>query len=135
MSSLANSPIRRSPGKAAPKGRQAAPSKRVSAKVQAKAPSNAPVPARKPAAEVSQAAAQPPRSKQKPVRDSFTMPESDFALVGHLKERTLGFKRPVKKSELLRAGLHALAVLSDAELRKRLDALVPLKAGRPKKSA
>lgn len=73
--------------------------------------------------------------KVKLVRDSFTMPRDDFDLVGKLKERALGFKRPVKKSELLRAGLHALQGLPDAKLKSVLDGLTPLKAGRPKKQA
>ncbi len=72
--------------------------------------------------------------KQKLVRDSFTMPSADFALIDELKARAIGFKRPAKKSELLRAGLQALAALSDAKLKSVLDGLTPLKAGRPKKS-
>jgi hypothetical protein len=72
------------------------------------------------------------KAKHKLVRDSFTMPEADWALIAQLKERALGFKRPTKKSELLRAGLHALAALPDARLQAALDALQPLKPGRPK---
>ena len=67
------------------------------------------------------------------VRDSFTMPAGDFALVAVLKGRALQMQRPAKKSELLRAGLHALSALSPQALAKALDALAPIKAGRPKK--
>lgn len=67
------------------------------------------------------------------VRDSFTMPADDFALVAVLKGRALQVQRPAKKSELLRAGLHALSTLSPQALAKALDALAPIKAGRPKK--
>lgn len=67
------------------------------------------------------------------VRDSFTMPQQDFGLIAALKERALNFKRPTKKSELLRAGLRVLQQLTDADLRIALDSLLPLKAGRPKK--
>jgi hypothetical protein len=67
------------------------------------------------------------------VRDSFTMPADDFALVDVLKNRALQVQRPAKKSELLRAGLQALSALSPQALAKALDALVPVKAGRPKK--
>jgi hypothetical protein len=74
-----------------------------------------------------------PKVKGKLVRDSFTMPQADFALIGLLKERAIGFKRPAKKSELLRAGLQALASLNDTTLKAALDALAPLKPGRPKK--
>jgi hypothetical protein len=73
-----------------------------------------------------------PKPKAKLVRDSFTMPQADFALVGVLKERALEFKRPTKKSELLRAGLQALAKLDAAALSAALGALTPLKPGRPK---
>jgi hypothetical protein len=73
------------------------------------------------------------KTKGKLVRDSFTMPQQDFGLIAILKDRALGFKRPAKKSELLRAGLYALQQLTDAQLRGALDSLVPLKAGRPKK--
>lgn len=70
--------------------------------------------------------------KAKLVRDSFTMPQKDFALIAILKDRALGFKRPTKKSELLRAGLHALAVLNASALRTALASLTPLPTGRPK---
>lgn len=74
-------------------------------------------------------------AKSRLVRDSFTMPQADFDLVAVLKQRALGFQRPAKKSELLRAGLHALNALSDKRLQTALDALQPLKPGRPKKGA
>ena len=49
--------------------------------------------------------AKPPKIKAKLVRDSFTMPASDFALIAALKERALGFKRPTKrKAELCAPG-------------------------------
>ena len=70
--------------------------------------------------------------KDKLVRDSFTLPREDFELIATLKDRALDFKRPTKKSELLRAGLQVLASLDQAKLRTVLDALRPLKAGRPK---
>lgn len=72
-----------------------------------------------------------PRAKL--VRDSFTMPQADFALIDVLKKRALEFKRPTKKSELLRAGLQALAALPAQALESRLASLVELKTGRPRK--
>jgi hypothetical protein len=98
-------------------------------------------PAKKAAAEAPAEPAAPHAEPEKParpakeklVRDSFTMPRADFALIGQLKERALGFKRHTKKSELLRAGLQALTALPDPALRKLLDSLPTLKAGRPKK--
>lgn len=89
---------------------------------------------------VSASVAPPPapkaeKLKTKLVRDSFTMPAADFALIAALKDRALAFQRPAKKSELLRAGLHALQLLDDTKLRKALDTLTPLKVGRPKKDS
>ncbi len=73
-----------------------------------------------------------PKRRAKLVRDSFTMPQVDFALIDVLKLRALNFKRPTKKSEVLRAGLQVLAALSREELQQALSRLPPLKTGRPK---
>ena len=105
----------------------ARPTAKPAAKPAAKTASRPP--AQKPAAPVK-----PPKLKAKLVRDSFTMPQADFALIAALKERALGFRRPTKKSELLRAGLQVLAGLNDAALQSVLEALPALKLGRPKKA-
>lgn len=63
------------------------------------------------------------------------MPQADFALIAVLKDRAVKFKRPTKKSELLRAGLQALNAMSSSALQQTLDSLTPLKTGRPKKIA
>ncbi len=73
-----------------------------------------------------------PKLRQKPVRDSFTMPASDFALIATLKARLLAAKRETKKSELLRAGLHVLAALDASALAAAVGQLDPIKVGRPK---
>jgi hypothetical protein len=70
--------------------------------------------------------------KVKLVRDSFTMPKDDYALIETLKTCALHFHRPAKKSELLRAGLHALAALPESGLESALNALRPVKTGRPR---
>jgi hypothetical protein len=67
------------------------------------------------------------------VRDSFTMPETDFALLALLKARALGASRAAKKSELLRAGLQLLHTLDTSALVAALDRLETVKTGRPKK--
>lgn len=72
-------------------------------------------------------------SKQKMVRDSFTMPAPDYALIGVLKARTLASGTSVKKSELLRAGLVALAALSAAQLIDLIAGMPQVKTGRPGK--
>lgn len=70
--------------------------------------------------------------KIKIVRDSFTMPEADFALIDAIKARALKMQQPAKKSEVLRAALQALNALNDAGLKKLLTGLTPIKKGRPK---
>ncbi|MFA7399658.1 MAG: hypothetical protein WCZ98_04160 [Sideroxydans sp.] len=69
--------------------------------------------------------------KVKVVRDSFTMPQSDYALIAALKEKANGLH--LKKSELLRAGLHLLSKLTAAQLKKSVADLEKIKTGRPKK--
>lgn len=71
--------------------------------------------------------------KPKLVRDSFTFPAADYAVIGVLKQRALTAGHEIKKSELLRAGLLALSALSDAALIRALGAINKLKPGRPSK--
>jgi hypothetical protein len=119
-------------GKKVPvKAAKTKPSPKAAPKV---APKVAPKPALKDSASKAVAASQP-KAKLKLVRDSFTMPKADFDLIEVLKKRALNSKRPAKKSELLRAGLHALLALSDAQLVAGLGQLSELKPGRPKKTA
>lgn len=70
--------------------------------------------------------------KPKLVRDSFTIPKDEYAVIEALKARAAALAQPVKKSELLRAGLKVLAVMSDAALRRALQAVPSIKTGRPK---
>lgn len=73
--------------------------------------------------------------RRKPVRDSFTMPPQDHALIAHIKERALRLEHPAKKSEVLRAGLKALAAMDDFALRAVLQSVPSLKTGRPRRDA
>ena len=75
-----------------------------------------------------------PTERAKLVRDGFTMPEADYALIAELKHRLHDVKREAKKSELLRAGLQALALLDAPALAAALDRLEPVKTGRPRKT-
>jgi hypothetical protein len=93
-----------------------------------------------PAPAVPKKAAQPavniPKGKlKKPklVRDSFTMPESEYQILGDLKKAFLKSGVAVKKSELLRAGVALLNTMSQDRLRVVIAGLPALKAGRPKK--
>ena len=70
--------------------------------------------------------------KIKLVRDSFTIPSDEYALLGELKQRSLAHAHPVKKSELLRAGIKLLATLSDTALLRALKNVPVIKTGRPK---
>jgi len=74
-----------------------------------------------------------PEERAKLVRDGFTMPEADYALIAELKHRLHDVRREAKKSELLRAGLQALALLSAEDLAAALERLAPVKTGRPPK--
>lgn len=78
--------------------------------------------------------AKPPKLRPRLVRDGFTMPESDFSLIGTLKARALAAAHPAKKSELLRAGLQALSAMDTPTLVAALERLEPVKTGRPKKA-
>lgn len=69
--------------------------------------------------------------KDKVIRDSFTMPRNDYAKIGELKKRLQHLGLAAKKSELLRAGLHALEQLSDAQLKQRIEGVEKIKTGRP----
>jgi len=71
--------------------------------------------------------------KKSLVRDSFTMPAADYALIGVLKARTLASGTSVKKSELLRAGLVALAAMPSAQLIDLIAKMPEVKTGRPGK--
>ncbi len=72
--------------------------------------------------------------KVKVVRDSFTIPKSEYAAIAELKKRALAQGSEVKKSELLRAGLMLLAAASDAAFGKALAQVPTLKTGRPGKA-
>lgn len=72
--------------------------------------------------------------KVKVVRDSFTMPQNDYAKIAELKQACQKAGLQVKKSELLRAGLQVLSKLSMAQLKQTMAHLEHIKTGRPKKS-
>lgn len=125
-------PVKKAPAKKAPVTKKAAATKAPAAKKQPAAPKK--VATTPPPVTLSPAVTEARRkAKDKLVRDSFAMPRSDFELIALLKERALTFKRPTKKSELLRAGLRALAALNQAQLQTVLDKLPLLKSARTKK--
>jgi len=118
----------------------ARPARKTQAVVAAPPPAKAlaaPAPAAKPDKSPQKAPEKSPKkpAKARPelVRDSFTMPHGDFALIAALKATAMGAQRHARKSELLRAGLRALAALDAKALVASLDRLQPVKVGRPKK--
>ena len=72
--------------------------------------------------------------KPKLVRDSFTIPKLEYAVVEQLKQRAAKLGAPVKKSELLRAGIKLLATLATADYLAALAAVPTIKTGRPSKN-
>jgi hypothetical protein len=84
---------------------------------------------------VSVAAEQKPKrvKKEKVVRDSFTMPKTDYEKLGELKQKCLSAGVAVKKSELLRAGLLLLEAAPLAQLLDAIAAVETVKTGRPAK--
>jgi hypothetical protein len=98
----------------------------------------APPPARKAATKpLARTAAKPveraPVQDARPVlvRDSFTMPEREYAVLLDVKQACLRAGIDVKKSELLRIGVALLGQLDVATLQGVLGSLPQLKTGRP----
>lgn len=102
------------------------------------APGVARVAAKPPAvAQTAKAPGAPPAKAEKPkkpklVRDSFTIPKAEYAVLDDLKRRSALLIQPAKKSELLRAGIKALAAMSDTAFAAALAAVPTIKTGRPK---
>ncbi len=127
---------------AAPAPAPAAPRKARKTAPAAPAPALVPEAAAKPAkasaksadksADKPAKAPKAPKPKPKLVRDSFTIPKNEYQVLDALKQRALGLEQPVRKSELLRAGIQALAALNDRAFLKALSAVPTLKTGRPK---
>jgi hypothetical protein len=73
--------------------------------------------------------------KPKLVRDSFAMPEAEYDVLRDMKKECMKAGVDIKKSELLRVGVALLKKQTPADIQAALAGLVPLKAGRPKKTA
>lgn len=71
--------------------------------------------------------------KAKVMRDSFRIPASEYAVLQALKERAAQAGRPVKKSEVLRAGVKALAAMGDSAFVTALAAIPATKTARAAK--
>ena len=85
-------------------------------------------------AKTAQAAKPTKVKKPKLVRDSFTIPKDEYVVIESLKVRAGKLGQAVKKSELLRAGIKALAAMSDIQYKAALSNVPTIKTGRPKGS-
>ncbi|MBC7470999.1 MAG: hypothetical protein H7322_16900 [Ramlibacter sp.] len=106
--------------------RKPAPRKSVAVKA-------APKPATLPAFKAVAAPKTDRPKKPKLVRDSFTIPKIEFAVLQDLKQRAAKSGTAAKKSEILRAGIKALAAMNDAAFAAAMGAVPPIKTGRPAK--
>lgn len=122
------------PAKKAPRKTAAKPAAKAAVK-SAVRPASKKAPTAKPAAparkSVDKVAPKASR-KIKMIRDSFTMPKDEYAAIASLKERGVKLGRPLRKSEILRAGIQALKALNDKALLAAIAALPQVKTGRPK---
>ena len=108
-----------------PTAKKIAPSKKPASASPKKIPA-------KPVASPAKAADKPAKArKPKLVRDSFTIPKIEYGVLDELKQRAAKLAHPVKKSEVLRAGIKALAALPDAVFLTALEAVPAIKTGRP----
>jgi hypothetical protein len=105
---------------AAPAKAKTSPAKAPQAKAADKKKSEAPAKAAK-------------EKKVKVVRDSFTLPKTELLQITEMKKRAMTLGVDVKKSELIRAGLQALAGLADTAFKKAMANVPTIKTGRPAK--
>lgn len=120
--------------KVAPKPKKAVAPAKAATKPSSKAVAK---PAAKVTAKVAaKAAPAKPAKLKKPkmVRDSFTFPKAEYAVLDGLKMRAAKLGSPAKKTELLRAGIKAIAAMQDAAFVAALKAVPSLKTGRPAKA-
>lgn len=73
-----------------------------------------------------------PPERPKVIRDTFSFPEHDYQLIAQIQARCLQSHVVTNKSEILRAGLKALAGMSDTRLARAVQAVERVKTGRPK---
>jgi uncharacterized iron-regulated protein len=131
----AAAPAAAAPKAAAAKVNGAKPAAPRAAAAKAAAPKTAAVKAAAPKAAAKPAdAAKEKARKEKLVRDSFTMPEAEYAVLGQVKKAALKAGFEIKKSELLRVGVALISKIDMATLKSVLGSLPQLKTGRPKKA-
>jgi len=131
--SVAKTPARpaETTGKAVPKAVKTVATKKVAA------PKKAPAPKVATATATATAASDKKVSKEKKikmVRDSISMPKTEYSALDSMKLRAGKLGHPVKKTELIRAGIKTLAALADAAFVEAVKSVPSLKTGRPSKA-
>ncbi len=121
---MTTTPKKTAPRKATAVAKTAKPVKAVTAR--------APAPAKPAVKTAPKPAAVEVKVKHKLVRDSFTIPKTEYVVLDSLKVRAADLKRPTKKSELIRAGIAVLKKMSDKEFLAAVNGVQSLKTGRPK---
>ncbi len=112
-----------------------APLKAAKAPLKTKVSTKAAAPAKTAQAVVNKPVKLEKVKKPKMIRDSFTIPKPEYLVLDALKERAGKLARAAKKSELLRAGIKALAAMPDAAFLAALAAVPTIKTGRPAATA
>jgi hypothetical protein len=92
---------------------------------------NQQIPSDKQGSQQAQSEVQPITDKQRVIRDSFTLPLDDYSKIASLQQRCLEAAVSVNKSELIRAGLHALETLPEDQLLDIIAGVQKIKTGRP----
>ena len=121
------SPAAKSPAAKSPAAKKPALKKTTVTKTAVKKPI-----VKKPAAKPVKVAKPAKVKKPKLVRDSFTIPKDEYVVIDALKTRAGKLGQAIKKSELLRAGIKALAAMSDIQYKAALSSVPTIKTGRPK---
>lgn len=113
--------------------RKRSPAATAKTKATSAAATRKPVAAKKTAAATPpvKASAATPKKREKMIRDSFTIPKTEFGALTQVKQRAAELGHPVKKSEVLRAGIKALVAMANAPLLAALRAVPSIKTGRP----
>ena len=126
---------RKSPAAKAPAAKKPALKKATVKKVATKPATKAPIKPASPKPTKPVKVAKPVKVKKpKLVRDSFTIPKDEYVVIDALKTRAGKLGQAIKKSELLRAGIKALAAMSDIQFKAALSNVPTIKTGRPKSS-
>lgn len=113
--------------------KKASPPAPVPLKTRGKTPGKALTPA--PESATPTKAAKPVKLKKpKLIRDSFTIPKDEYAVIDALKLRAGQLSSSTKKSELIRAGIKALAAMEDGAFLGALQQVPVIKTGRPAKA-